>query len=67
MASQQYNQLSTHNNTICKTEFQVVDSTFPISGDGILENLFIKHNQIIIDVSKAESTSETDSITTIPA
>jgi len=55
------------NNTICKTEFQVVDSTFPISGDGILGNPFLKDNQIIIDVSKGELTSKTNDTTTIPA
>ncbi|KAL4089366.1 hypothetical protein QTP88_024412 [Uroleucon formosanum] len=55
------------NNAICKTEFQVVDSTFLISGDGILGNPFLKDNQIIIDVSKGELTTKSNDTTTIPA
>ncbi|KAL4083696.1 hypothetical protein QTP88_029012 [Uroleucon formosanum] len=55
------------NNAICKTEFQVVDSSFPISGDGILGNPFLKDNQIIIDVSKGELTTKSNDTTTIPA
>lgn len=34
-----------------ETELQVVDRTFPIIGDGILGNPFLRDNQVIIDMS----------------
>jgi hypothetical protein len=49
-----------------ETEFQVVDTTFPITGDGILGNPFLKNNQMIIDVSKGVMMSSTDVVSTIP-
>jgi len=52
-------------NEAYETEFQVMDSTFPITGDGILGNPFLRANQIIIDVGKRELTSKTKNISTI--
>lgn len=37
------------NNKIIKTDFQVVDSDFSISKDGILEIKFMAKNQTVID------------------
>lgn len=48
------------------TEFQVVDANFPITGDGILGNPFLKDNQMIIDVGKGELMSSMDVVSTIP-
>lgn len=50
-----------------ETEFQVVDSSFPIIGDGILGNPFLRANMLIIDVGKEELTSKSEEIHTIPA
>jgi hypothetical protein len=50
-----------------KTEFQVVDSSFPIDGDGILGNPFLRANKLIIDVGRDELTSKSEEIHTIPA
>lgn len=49
-----------------ETEFQVVNTAFPITGDGILGNPFLKNNQMIIDVGKGELVTPTDVVTTIP-
>lgn len=50
-----------------ETEFQVVDSTFPIIGDGILENPFLKANNFIIDVGKEELSTRNENSNIIPA
>jgi len=50
-----------------ETEFQVVDSTFPIVGDGILGNPFLRANKIIIDVGKEELTTKSEETHIIPA
>lgn len=55
------------NDKIYETEFQVVDKSFLITGDGILGNPFLKNNQVIINVSKGEITTSKDNISTIPA
>lgn len=48
------------------TEFQVVSASFPVTGDGILGNPFLKDNQMIVDVGKGELTTATDVVSTIP-
>lgn len=48
------------------TEFQVVNASFPITGDGILGNPFLKDNQMIVDIGKGELTVATDVVSTIP-
>ncbi|VVC39111.1 Aspartic peptidase domain,Zinc finger, CCHC-type [Cinara cedri] len=55
------------NNKVYETEFHVVNSNFPINGDGILGNPFLKDNQMLIDVGKEELIFKADSTTTIPA
>lgn len=54
------------NNKKCPTEFKIVNSSFPITGDGILGNPFLKNNHIIIDVGKGEITTTTNKSSTIP-
>ncbi|KAL4136459.1 hypothetical protein QTP88_008007 [Uroleucon formosanum] len=54
-------------NETYETEFQVVDSTFPIVGDGILGNPFLKANRIIIDVGKEELSTRNENSNVIPA
>lgn len=49
-----------------EAEFQVVDATFPVTGDGILGIPFLKDNQMIIDVGKGELMTSTDVSSTIP-
>lgn len=49
-----------------ETEFQVVDAIFPVTGNGILGNPFLKDNQMIIDVGKGELMTSTDVVSTIP-
>lgn len=44
-----------------------MDSTFPITNDGILGNHFLKAIEIIIDVGKGELTSKMQNISTISA
>lgn len=55
------------NDKTFETEFQVVDASFPITGDGILGTPFLKENNIIIDVNKGEITSTTNQESSIPA
>lgn len=55
------------NDKTYETEFQVVDNSFPITGDGILGNPFLKDNEVIINVGKGEITTPTDNVSTIPA
>lgn len=55
------------NDKTYETEFQVVDTSFPITGDGILGIPFLKENNIIIDVSKGEITSTAKQNNIIPA
>jgi len=54
-------------NETYETEFQVVDSTFPIVGDGILRNPFLKANRIIIDIGKEELSTRNENSNVIPA
>jgi len=54
-------------NETYKTEFHVVDSAFPIAGDGILGNPFLKANRIIIDVGKEELSTRNEDANVIPA
>ncbi|CAI6373340.1 unnamed protein product [Macrosiphum euphorbiae] len=54
-------------NETYETEFQVVDSTFLIVGDGILGNPFLKANRIIIDVGKEELSTRNENSNVIPA
>jgi hypothetical protein len=58
--------VSIDNNETYETEFQVVDSTFPIVGDGILGNPFLKANKIIIDMEKEELSTRNENSTVIP-
>ena len=55
------------NDKTFETEFQVVDASFPITGDGTLETSFLNENNIIIDVNKGKITSTTNQESTIPA
>jgi len=58
--------VSIDNNETYETEFQVVDSAFPIVGDGILGNPFLKANKIIIDMEKEELSTRNENSTVIP-
>jgi len=55
------------NNKLSETKFQVVPSSFPIDGDGILGKPFLKENNIIIDVEREVTTYPEDTTTTIPS
>jgi len=55
------------NNKNYDTEFRVVDTTFPMVGDGILGNSFLIDNQAVIDVRKREIIYPKDTTTVIPA
>ncbi|KAF0747216.1 Retrovirus-related Pol polyprotein [Aphis craccivora] len=54
-------------NKLSETKFQVVPSSFPIEGDGILGKPFLKENKIIIDVEREVITYPEDTTTTIPS